>query len=152
MKNYMTLLLRYFSIRFLCKEIYSEVFTFPYLQQLYQWLDKHCMKSVRIRSYSGPYFSAFGLNTDKNNSEYGHFSCSESKKGILFPLLNYVNFFVGLSFLLQQSPSPEVYSEPWQTSKMKRFSKIVNSYKLLTIFAKHSFLDVWQCFEYASVR
>ena len=24
----------------------------------------HCVKSVRIRSYSGPYFSAFGLNTD----------------------------------------------------------------------------------------
>ena len=23
----------------------------------------HCVKSVRIRSYSGPYFSAFGLNT-----------------------------------------------------------------------------------------
>ena len=31
------------------------------------------MKSVRIRSYSGPYFPAFGLNTDQNNSEYGHF-------------------------------------------------------------------------------
>ena len=30
------------------------------------------MKSVRIRSYSGPYFPAFGLNTDQNNSEYGH--------------------------------------------------------------------------------
>ena len=25
----------------------------------------HCMKSVRIRSYSGPYFPAFGLNTEK---------------------------------------------------------------------------------------
>ena len=25
---------------------------------------KHCVKSVRIRSYSGPYFSAFGLNTE----------------------------------------------------------------------------------------
>ena len=52
------------------------------------------MKSVRIRSYSGPHFPAFGLNTerygvslriqspysvqmreyaDQNNSEYGHF-------------------------------------------------------------------------------
>ena len=48
------------------------------------------MKSVRIRSYSGPYFPAFGLNTkeilrispysvrmrengEQNNSEYGHF-------------------------------------------------------------------------------
>ena len=29
----------------------------------------HCVKTVRIRSYSGPYFQVFGLN----NSEYGHF-------------------------------------------------------------------------------
>ena len=26
----------------------------------------HCMKSVRIWSYSGPYFSAFGLNTERH--------------------------------------------------------------------------------------
>ena len=25
---------------------------------------KHCVKSVRIRSYSGPYFPTFGLNTE----------------------------------------------------------------------------------------
>ena len=25
----------------------------------------HCVKSVRILSYSGPYFPAFGLNTEK---------------------------------------------------------------------------------------
>ena len=37
----------------------------------------HCVKTVRIRSYSGPYFPAFGLNTDQNNSEYGHFSRSD---------------------------------------------------------------------------
>ena len=56
----------------------------------------HCVKSVHIRSYSGPYFPAFGLNmdrysvlrispysvrmrenTDQNNSEYGHFLRSE---------------------------------------------------------------------------
>ena len=24
----------------------------------------HCMKSIRIQSYSGPYFPAFGLNTE----------------------------------------------------------------------------------------
>ena len=41
---------------------------------------QHCVKSVHIRSYSGPHFPAFGLNTvrmqekaDQNNSEYGHF-------------------------------------------------------------------------------
>ena len=32
----------------------------------------HCVKSVRIRSYTGSNFSALGLNTDQNNSEYGH--------------------------------------------------------------------------------
>ena len=52
----------------------------------------HSVKSVRIRSYSGPYFHAFGLriphispysvrmreNTAQNNSEYGHFLRSNS--------------------------------------------------------------------------
>ena len=33
----------------------------------------HCVKSVRMRSYSGPHFPAFGLNTHQNNSEYGRF-------------------------------------------------------------------------------
>ena len=49
------------------------------------------MKSVRIPSYSGAHFPAFGLNmetryllvfspnaenADQNNAEYGHFLCS----------------------------------------------------------------------------
>ena len=38
----------------------------------------HCVKSVRIRSYSGPYFPEFGLSTDQNNSEYRHFLCSDN--------------------------------------------------------------------------
>ena len=37
-----------------------------------------CVKSVRIRSYSGPHFPAFRLNTDQNNSEYGHFLRSDT--------------------------------------------------------------------------
>ena len=45
----------------------------------------HCVGSVRIRSFSGPFFPAFGLNTNriqmrentvKKNSEFGHFSHS----------------------------------------------------------------------------
>ena len=52
--------------------------------------DKHCVRSVRIQNYSGPYFPAFGLNTeirsmspysvrmwentDQNNSKYGYLS------------------------------------------------------------------------------
>ena len=42
------------------------------------------MKSVQIRSFSGPYFPAFGLSIspysvrmrENNNSVFGHFSCS----------------------------------------------------------------------------
>ena len=33
----------------------------------------HCVKSVLIRSYSGPYSVQMRENTDQNNSEYGHF-------------------------------------------------------------------------------
>ena len=62
--------------------------------------DVHCLKSVRIWSFSGPYFPEFGLNTeryclslslclssrsvrmrdnmDQKNSEYGHFLHSGS--------------------------------------------------------------------------
>ena len=31
------------------------------------------MKDVRIWNFSGPYFPAFGLNTDQKNSKYGDF-------------------------------------------------------------------------------
>ena len=40
--------------------------------------------------------------------------------------------------------TPEAYSDPCQTSKIERFAKIVNDWKPLTIFAKHSILDAWQ--------
>ena len=51
----------------------------------------HCVKSVRIRSFSGPYFPAFRLsispysvrmreNTDQKNSEYGLLLRSESQR------------------------------------------------------------------------
>ena len=44
-----------------------------------------CVKSVCIRSYSGPHFLTFGQktevlmqeNADQNNYEYGHFSRSD---------------------------------------------------------------------------
>ena len=51
----------------------------------------HCVKSVRIRSFSGAYFPAFELNTerysvqmwenmDQKNSKYGHFLHSDDCK------------------------------------------------------------------------
>ena len=57
---------------------------------IFKYLVHHCVKTVRIWSYSGPHFPAFGLDTerfvsvfspnaekeDQNNPEYGHFSGS----------------------------------------------------------------------------
>ena len=40
--------------------------------------------------------------------------------------------------------TPEAYSESCQTRKMELFAKLVNGWKLLTIFAKSSNLGVWQ--------
>ena len=37
---------------------------------------------------------------------------------------------------------PEVFSEPFQTSKIDGFAKIVNGFQPLTIFAKDCILDV----------
>ena len=63
--------------------------------------ETHCVKSYHIRSFSGPYLPAFGLNagkygpeklriwmrenTDQKNSEYGHFSRSDSFMNLLNP-------------------------------------------------------------------
>ena len=44
------------------------------------------MKSIRIWSYSGPHFPAFGLNADYNNSEYEHFLRSDVLQELSLPL------------------------------------------------------------------
>ena len=43
---------------------------------LFRHHKNHCMKSVQIRSFSGPYFPVFGLNTETygvspNTGKYG---------------------------------------------------------------------------------
>ena len=38
----------------------------------------------------------------------------------------------------------EAYSEPYTTSKMRFFEKMVEDFQPLTIFTKSFFLDVWQ--------
>ena len=45
---------------------------------------QHCVKSVSTRSFSGPYFPPFGLNTDQKNSEYGLFPRSATSSRIFF--------------------------------------------------------------------
>ena len=47
--------------------------------------------------------------------------------------------------------SSEPYLEPFQTSKILWSVKILNRWKPITIFAKHSILDIWQGSEYTCV-
>ena len=39
--------------------------TYTYIDFLFNLGIYHCVKSVRIRSFTGSYFPAFGLNTEK---------------------------------------------------------------------------------------
>ena len=75
------------------------------MENLNSWdryiLDLHCVKSVRIRRFFGPYFPEFELNTEsllckypysvrmrenvgQKNFEYGHFSHSAVNSKIAF--------------------------------------------------------------------
>ena len=44
----------------------------------------HCVKKVRIRNYYGPYFPAFGLNTER----YGVSLCIQSEYGKMRTIIN----------------------------------------------------------------
>ena len=47
---------------------------------IYRFVDLHSVKSVRIRSYPGPYFSAFGLNTERYGvSNYIQSECRKTQ-------------------------------------------------------------------------
>ena len=67
----------------------------------------HYVKSVRIRSYSGPYFPAFGLiterysvrmweNVEQNNSEYGHFTQGMSLNEMRFTSKSWRKVLMGV--------------------------------------------------------
>ena len=58
----------------------------------------HCVKSVRMRSFSSLYFSAFGLNADQKNPEYGHFL--HSLNNVDTNHLDINNFFMILATLI----------------------------------------------------
>ena len=57
----------------LCFFIIKRILRILIVENLYITTYIHCVKSFRIRSYSGPYLVRMRENTDQNNSEYGHF-------------------------------------------------------------------------------
>ena len=57
------------------KEVFEKLERSP-LEKFTKRMYSTTWKSVRVWSFSGPYFPALRLNTDQKNSEYGHFSRS----------------------------------------------------------------------------
>ena len=55
--------------------ILEEIYETYYVRMYRNW-DRtimrlcHCVKNIRIRSYSGPYFPPFGLNTERERERY----------------------------------------------------------------------------------
>ena len=102
------------KLHFLCSPSY-----------LFEWMailiwDYHCVKSVFIQSYSGPYFPAFGLNTERYGvslriqSECGKIRTRITPNTDTFHAVHYLN----------------VYLEPSHISKMDAFAEIVHGWKL----------------------
>ena len=77
----------------------SETFKFQYLVSMWEiqeWnFSIHCVKSVRIRSFSGQYSIRMRENTDQRNSEYEHFSRNDKLSEIL---VNFAETNLELSF------------------------------------------------------
>ena len=53
----------------------------PLFKDFTQNIERYCVESVRVRSYSGPYFPAFGLNKDRITPYLSLFSPNAGKYG-----------------------------------------------------------------------
>ena len=136
----------------------------------------HYMKSVRIRSFSGPYFPAFRLNTkkihsispysvqmwentDQKNYEYGHFSRKMTILTLLW-LLRLVTFvlnmykglisdqFIPCKDWLRGNTGFDSYIFLTSSYTKCVFSALSNI-KDGAFCKKHTILVVWQGSEYA---
>ena len=111
------------------------------------WCNYHCAKNIYIRSYSGPYFPSFGLNTER----YSVSLRIQSECGKIWTRITpNTDTFYAVYFSYLHKNVAEAYSEPSRTSKMQLFAKIVNGFQPLIIFAKSFILDVQLGFEYVS--
>ena len=83
---------------------------------------KHCVKSVRIRSFFGPYFPAFGVNMKRYfislriQSEYGKIRTSKIPNTDTFYAEKSCSSSVNI-----MKVALNAYSEPCQMSKLELF-------------------------------
>ena len=71
----------------------------------------HCLKSVRIWSFSGPYSVWMWENKDQKNSKYGYFSRSECHDFLWYPSTSYSSscIFISLFSLFFKHFSSHVF-------------------------------------------
>ena len=93
----------------------------------------HCIRSVCIRSFSGPYFLAFELNTQRYSLCLRIQSECGKKRTIKSPNMDTFHAVL-IVITLHLLPPSETYSELCQTSKAELFAKIVNYFNHLTIY------------------
>ena len=76
---------------------------------------KHCVKSVCIRSYSRPYFPAFGLNTERYSISLRRIQ-SECGKILTRVTLNMDNFYAVIFTILAKFPAGSKHTRKQSSS------------------------------------
>ena len=101
----------------------------------------HCVKSVLIRTFSGPYFSAFGLNMERHGvsfriqSEFGKVRTRNTPNINTFHSVNNwlkagkKLYHRSLTGTLTNSFSMHPFSTPWKHQKTWRFSDVFKGYR-----------------------
>ena len=115
----------FIKVTFLVSKFSIKIYSYDQLYNFVIVIDKffkvlHHVKSVRIRSYSGPYSVRMKKNTGQNNSEYGHFArnvglSSQSVISLRFLLTSrhcYYDFFMMRHALIRMCPKDWVFAFP----------------------------------------
>ena len=113
----------------------------------------HCVKSVHIRSYSGPYFPAVGLNTEKYpvslriQSDCGKMRTRTTKIAFFAVAARKRKFQVNLSFEKKEHNMQTVHDTSKVTSKVNQTTLTLFSFKLALHFdstatIKHGYIYI----------
>ena len=103
---------------------------------------KHCVKSVIIWNYAGPYSVQTWENKNQNNSEYGHFSCSDRCR--INPLPSRVFFLHPLKISENCRFFYIFWTYKWVNKKVEKYP--ISCYLVETFcFRKNNFMKDCYC-------
>ena len=104
-------------------------------------IEKHCMKRVRIRNFSGPHFPAFGLNMDR----YGVCLRIQSERGKICTRKTPNNLTASCRFSQIVSDTIETHSH-WGVQSLQNFyTKNRLGMKNIMSLYKWCFLYIFSC-------